>query len=102
MRRDIGFTHGLDVYPAGESEIVVDLEAPICLCGLFTPLLAGRAGAAIVNVPSGPGFVPAARIPVCSASKAGLHACMMALRWQLRALRVKVYEVWCPRPWTRR
>ena len=44
------------------------------------PLLAGQGDAAIVNVSSGLGFVPAAKMPVYSATKAGLHAFSMALR----------------------
>ena len=38
-------------------------------------------------------FVPAARMPVYSASKAGLHAFSMALRQQLLKVGIKVFEV---------
>jgi uncharacterized oxidoreductase len=50
-------------------------------------------GAAIINVSSGLGFVPAARMPIYSASKAGLHAYSMAARVQLSKVGVKVFEV---------
>lgn len=93
VQRDIDFAHGLDAYLAGENEIHVNLEAPISLAGLFAPLLAGKSGAAIVNVSSDLGFVPAARMPVYSATKAGLHAFSMALRRQLAPVGIKVFEI---------
>ena len=42
------------------------------LSGLFVPRLAGKDQAAIVNVSSGLGFVPAARMPDYSAAKAAM------------------------------
>jgi uncharacterized oxidoreductase len=63
------------------------------LSGLFVPQLIGKNQPAIVNVSSGLGFVPAARMPVYSATKAGLHAFSMALRHQLSKLGIKVFEV---------
>ncbi len=93
IQRDIDFTKGLEPFLAGESETRINLEAPIVLCGLFVPLLAGKREPAIVNVSSGLGFVPAARMPVYSATKAGLHAFSMALRHQLSPLGIKVFEV---------
>jgi uncharacterized oxidoreductase len=56
-------------------------------------LLTGKKKSAIINVSSGLGFVPAARMPVYSATKAGLHAFSMALRHQLLKLGIKVFEV---------
>jgi uncharacterized oxidoreductase len=93
IQRDIDFTKGIDEFRAGENEIRIDLEAPIVLCGLFAPHLGGKKGAAIINVSSGLGFVPAAAMPVYSATKAGMHAFSMALRLQLRKIGIKVYEV---------
>jgi len=93
VQRDIDFTKGIAEYLAGENEIKINLEAPIVLSGLFIPSLTGKKEAAIINVSSGLGFVPAARMPVYSATKAGLHAFSMALRQQLLNLGVKVYEV---------
>ncbi len=74
IQRDIDFTQGIGEFLAGDNEIRINLEAPIVLSGLFVPLLAKNKGAAIINVSSGLGFVPAAKMPVYSASKAGLHA----------------------------
>lgn len=93
VQRDIDFTRGIDAYLSGESEISINLEAPIVLSGLFIPQLIGKNEPAIVNVSSGLGFVPAARMPVYSATKAGLHAFSMALRHQLSKLGIKVFEV---------
>jgi uncharacterized oxidoreductase len=83
VQRDIDFTRGIDAFLAGESEIRINLEAPMVLSGLFIPQLIGKNDPAIVNVSSGLGFVPAAKMPVYSATKAGLHAFSMALRHQL-------------------
>jgi uncharacterized oxidoreductase len=93
VQRDIDFTKGVTALDAVESEIRINLEAPIVLSGLFVPYLAGKKEAAIINVSSGLGFVPAARMPVYSATKAGMHAFSMALRHQLRQLGIKVFEV---------
>jgi uncharacterized oxidoreductase len=93
VQRDVDFTQGLGEFLAGENEIRVNLEAPIILSGLFVPLLARNKGAAIVNVSSGLGFVPAVRMPVYSASKAGLHAFSMAIRPQLSKIGITLFEV---------
>jgi len=93
VQRDIDFTEGIDEFLAGDSEIKINLEAPIVLSGLFIPYLTGKKEAAIINVSSGLGFVPAARMPVYSATKAGLHAFSMALRYQLKNQGIKVFEV---------
>jgi len=93
IQRDVDFTKGVDEFLAGENEIKINLEAPIILSGMFIPFLTGKKGAAIINVSSGLGFIPAARMPVYSATKAGLHAFSMALRHQLAKTGIKVFEV---------
>lgn len=93
VQRDIDFTKGIDEFEAGDNEIRINLEAPIVLAGLFAPLLSKNKAPAIVNVSSGLGFVPAARMPVYSASKAGMHAFSMAMRLQLSQIGIKVFEV---------
>jgi uncharacterized oxidoreductase len=93
IQRDIDFTKGINEFQVGESEIKINLEAPIILSGMFVPYLTGKKGSAIINVSSGLGFVPAARMPVYSATKAGLHAFSMALRHQLIKLGIKVFEI---------
>jgi len=93
IQRDIDFTKGAEDFLSGESEIEINLEAPIVLTGMLIPFLTGKPAAAVINVTSGLGFIPAARMPVYSATKAGLHAFSMALRHQLQKTGVKVFEV---------
>ena len=93
IQRDIDFTNGIAEYYAGENEIAINLEAPIVLSGMLIPHLKGKEGAAIINVTSGLGFVPAARVPIYSATKAAMHAFSMVLRYQLAKTGIKVYEV---------
>ena len=93
VQRDVDFTRGIADYESGANEIAVNLEAPIVLDGLLVPHLATKPGAAIVNVSSGLGFVPAAKMPVYSATKAGMHAFTMALRHQLARVDIEVFEV---------
>ena len=93
IQRDIDFTKGISGFLNGENEIIINLEAPVILTGLLIPLLTGKKDAAIINVSSGLGFIPAARTPVYSATKAGIHAFSMALRHQLSGVGIKVFEV---------
>ena len=93
VQRDIDFTKGIAEFLAGENEIKINLETPIVLSGLFIPYLTGKKEAAIINISSGLGFVPAARMPVYSATKAGLHAFSMALRHQLKNQEIKIYAI---------
>ncbi len=93
IQREIDFTKGISDFKSGENEISINLEAPIILTGMLIPLLTGNKEAAIINVSSGLGFIPAARAPVYSATKAGIHAYSMALRHQLSKTGIKVFEV---------
>ncbi len=93
IQRDVDLTRGVDEFLAGESEIRVNLEAPVILSMLFVPQLQGKPSAAILNVSSGLGFVPGARVPVYSAAKAGLHAFSLAMRHQLAKIGIHVHEI---------
>jgi uncharacterized oxidoreductase len=93
VQRDVDFSKGIADFASGENEIRINLEATIVLAGLFVPHLTGKKGAAIVNVSSGLGFVPAVKMPVYSATKAGVHAFSMALREQLAPVGIRVFEV---------
>ncbi len=93
IQRDIDLTKGIDDIIAGPDEIYIDLEAPIILSALFIPFLANKKDAAIINVSSGLGFIFAAKMPIYSAAKAGMHAYSMVLRQQMLKLGIKVYEV---------
>jgi len=93
IQRDIDFTKGVAALEAGEDEIAINLEAPILLSALAIPHLVGKANSAVINVSSGLGFMPAARMPIYSATKAGMHAFSLALRRQLAPIGIKVFEV---------
>jgi uncharacterized oxidoreductase len=95
IQRDIDLTKGLDDFDSGDSEIRINLEAPVYLSAMFTPLLAGKENATIINVSSGLAFMVerAARCPVYCATKAGLHAFSIAQRIQLAPLGIRVVEI---------
>jgi uncharacterized oxidoreductase len=76
-----------------ESEITINLEAPIHLSQLAYSHLRGKPGAAIANVSSGLSFVPLANVPVYCATKAALHSFTLSLRWQMRDADVEVIEI---------
>lgn len=95
IQRDLDLTRGTLDLDRGESEIAVNLEAPIYLSALFTPLLSGKDNATIVNVSSALAFMVerATRCPVYCATKAGLHAFSIAQRLQLEPLSIRVVEI---------
>ncbi|MCL1933787.1 MAG: SDR family NAD(P)-dependent oxidoreductase [Candidatus Azobacteroides sp.] len=95
IQRDIDLTKGLDELDSGDSEIRINLEAPVYLSALFTSLLSGKENATIVHVSSGLAFMVehAARAPLYCATKAGLHAFSIAQRIQLRPLGIRVVEI---------
>jgi len=94
IQRDIDMKQGLSELTSGESEIAINLEAPIELCARFTPFLKERTNPTIINVSSGLAFMPerAARMPVYCATKAGLHGFCLALRMQLKEIGIEVIE----------
>lgn len=74
-------------------EIDTNLKGPIWMVAQFLPLLLRQPEAAIVNVTSGLAFVPMAISPIYSASKSAVHAYTRALRGQLAATSVQVFEL---------
>ena len=95
IQHDIDLTKGVDELVGIDNEIQINLEAPVFLSALFTPLLSDKENATIVNVSSGLAFMVerAARTPVYCATKAGLHAFSIAQRIQLASLGIKVVEI---------
>ena len=83
--------------PAGledsEAMVVTNVLGPIRLNAALLPHLLKQDEAMIINVSSGLAFVPAPRAPVYSATKAALHSYTQAMRYQLRATKVKVLEI---------
>lgn len=74
-------------------EIAINFEAAVHLSMLFVPHLRRQPRSAIVNVTSGLAFVPLARVPVYSATKAALHSFTRSLRLQLAATGIDVMEI---------
>jgi len=95
IQRTINFNDGAEALE-GESEILVDLEAPIHLSALFVPFLGKKEESAIINVSSTLGIIPLASVPVYCACKAGLHVFTQCLRYQLLKTGIKVFEVLPP------
>ena len=76
-----------------ESEIDINLIAPVYLSAYFIPLFLKRAEAAIINIASGMSFIPIASKPLYCATKAAIHSFTISLRHQLRDTSVKVFEI---------
>ena len=93
IQRQIDFLKGPEDLLSGEDEIQVNLRAHVYLSAYMIPILAKRMESAIVNVSSGLGFIPMARYPIYSATKAAIHSFTMSLRSQLSATNIKVFEV---------
>ena len=74
-------------------EVQVNLNAPIQLTNLLLPQLLEKRQAAIVNVTSALAFLPLAKVPIYSATKAGLHSFTLSLRKQFHKSTVRVFEI---------
>ena len=74
-------------------EIAINFEAPVHLSTLLIPHLLKQQRPAILNVTSGLGFVPMARSPIYSATKAALHSFTLSLRHQLSHTPIQVVEI---------
>ena len=78
-----------DFYARAKSEIAVNIEAPIHLTSLFLGL---PSLTTIINVTSGLSFVPLAKVPVYSATKAFFHSFTLSLRHLVKARGIEVIE----------
>ncbi|MCH5596589.1 SDR family oxidoreductase [Niabella ginsengisoli] len=74
-------------------EIATNLSGTIQMVHQFLPHLRTKNSAGIVNVSSGIAFMPYSAAPIYSATKAGVRAYTQALRLQLEATNVKVFEM---------
>jgi len=92
VQRNIDLKAGVGEITDGESEIAINLEAPILLTALFIPHLLRQKEAAVINVSSGLVFQPAAGLPIYCATKAALHTYTQLLRQQLTGTGVRVFE----------
>jgi uncharacterized oxidoreductase len=74
-------------------EIELNLVAPLHLSTLLAGHLAGRPGAAIVNISSGLAFSPLAEVGLYSATKAAVHSLTLTMRHQLKGMGIRVIEI---------
>jgi uncharacterized oxidoreductase len=70
-----------------------NLLAPIHFCELYISGLLNQRNPVIINISSGLGFVPIARMPVYCATKAAIHSFTWSLRHQLKDTPIQVFEV---------
>lgn len=76
-----------------DEELEVNLNAPIKLCALLSPLLMRQKESAIVNVTSALALVPKSSAPVYCATKAALSSFTKTLREQVKDTSIHVFEV---------
>ncbi len=93
IQRRINFKNGTQDLLDDDSEIDINLIAPVHLSSYFIPLFLKRAEAAIINIGSGMAFVPKASKPLYCATKAAIHSFTISLRHQLRDKNIKVFEI---------
>jgi uncharacterized oxidoreductase len=79
-----------DFFQRAKEEIAINIEAPVHLISLFSNL---KSLNTIINITSGLSFVPIARMPVYSATKAFFHSFTISLRHLLKSKNIEVIEV---------
>lgn len=79
-----------DFYDRAQSEIDINITAPIHLTKLFLKL---KSLTTIMNVTSGLAFVPLSKVPVYSATKAFMRSFTLSLRHQLKDSAIEVIEI---------
>ena len=79
-----------DFYQKTKSEITTNIEAPLHLTSLFIQLKSLKT---VINVTSGLAFIPFARIPVYSATKAFFRSFTLSLRQMLKSKGIEVIEM---------
>ena len=76
-----------------QSEIAINVEAPVHLMQLFTPHFLKQKEAAILNLSSGLAFVPAGAAPVYSGSKAFIHQFTISSRYHYAKSNIRIVEI---------
>ncbi|UPK71716.1 SDR family oxidoreductase [Chitinophaga filiformis] len=79
-----------DFYQRAKNEIVTNIEAPVHLTALFINLASLNT---IINVTSGLSFVPFAKVPVYSGTKAFFHSFTRSSQYLLKARGIEVIEM---------
>ncbi|RZK94887.1 MAG: SDR family NAD(P)-dependent oxidoreductase, partial [Hymenobacter sp.] len=95
IQRQVNVFETEEPWATTASEIAINLEAPVHLTMLFLKHWHAQqhSGPVVINVSSGLGFVPLARVPVYSATKAAMHSFTQSLRQQLGGSPVEVIEI---------
>ena len=94
IQRLIDFTAAEPPGPADiAAEIVTNFAGLINVTAAALPLLRRAPRSRVVHVGSGLGFVPYAKAPVYSATKAAVHSFTVSLRRQLAGSTVQVVEI---------
>ena len=73
-----------------KDEIAINIEVPLRLTSLFLKMKNAKT---VVNVTSGLSFVPLAKVPVYSATKAFFHSWTLSLRYLLKPEGIEVIEL---------
>ncbi|HWD88204.1 MAG TPA: SDR family NAD(P)-dependent oxidoreductase [Mucilaginibacter sp.] len=81
---------GPNFFPMARHEIITNIEAPLHLTSLFLSLQSLNT---IINVTSGLSFVPFAKVPVYSATKAFFHSFTHSTRYLLKPRGIEVIEL---------
>jgi uncharacterized oxidoreductase len=79
-----------DFFQRAKEEIATNIEAPVHLTSLFLQL---RSLATIINVTSGLAYVPFAKVPVYSATKAFFHSFTKSAQYLLTTKNIEVIEM---------
>lgn len=90
------FLHEQNIINKVDYEVSANLTSTIKLCGLLLPTLLKNKNAAIINVSSGLAISPKKSAPVYCATKAAIHNFTKALRYQMEATDLKVFEILPP------
>ena len=95
IQRQVSVFETKEPWATTASEIAINLEAPVHLTMLCLKHWHAQRhnGPVVINVSSGLGFVPLARVPVYSATKAAIHSFTQSLRRQLAGSPVQVIEI---------